>query len=201
MKTQTMNAFTETPLRILEDLRHQWGWFLALGIALIILGTVAIIHSVTATITSVLLLGFLLLVGGLIQVFHAAWAPKWKGFLLQLLAGVLQSVVGLLMIAHPGLGALSLTLMLASLFMALGFYRILTAVLVKPPRAGWMVFGGILNIVLGALIWWQWPISALWIIGTFIGVDLIISGWTAFAFAVSIHKLPEQQNYPQMRTS
>jgi len=169
----------------LEEIRRKWGWFLVLGIALIALGTVALTVPYLATLASVMLFGWLLVIGGVFEAVAAFSAPKWIGALLHLLSGILGVVVGTLTITHPAAGAGALTLLLAAFFFISGFVRIGAAVMLRFPAWGWAVFGGIVTALLGALIWAEWPSSAVWVIGTFVAIDLLLRGWTwvMFAFA------------------
>jgi uncharacterized membrane protein HdeD (DUF308 family) len=160
-----------------------------LGVALIVLGTVAIIAAVATTLISVMVFGWLLLIGGIIQSVHAFWVRPWSGLLLQLLIGVLNIVVGLLIVANPGASALALTLLMAAFFVVGGIFRIVTAAEEHFPGRGWALFSGLINILLGILIWAQWPASAFWVIGLFIGIDLIFTGWWFIALAAMAKRL------------
>src|SRR5258707_15621660 len=111
-----------------DEVKRNTGWFVALGVALIVLGTIAILTAVLTTLVSVMVFGWLLLIGGIIQSVHAFWVRPWSGLLLQLLIGVLNIVVGLLIVANPGAGALGLTLLMAAFFIVGGLFRIITAV-------------------------------------------------------------------------
>lgn len=162
----------------LETLRRNWGWFFLLGIVLIILGILAIGASTVTTIVSVLFLGCLLLIGGILQIIYAFWARKWSGFFLSLLVGILYTVLGFSFIRNPEMGALTLTLLLAAIFIVSGIFRIVYSIMLRFDHWGWVLFSGIISLILGCLIWSEWPISGLWVIGLFIGIDLLIYGWT-----------------------
>src|SRR5262249_53788819 len=101
----------------LDEVRRNWGWFLVLGIALIVLGIFALGYALLFTELAVLVFGFLLLVSGVLQAVQAVWARRWSGFFLHLLAGILDVVVGLLIVSHPTATALVLTLLLAAFFL------------------------------------------------------------------------------------
>lgn len=164
--------------RSLENLRRNWGWFLLLGIALIALGIAAIYASTATTLVTVWFLGALLLASGIINIIYAFWAHKWSGFFLSLLVGIIYALLGLAFLNNPMIGALTLTLLLAAFFVVSGLFRIIYAVALRFEHWGWVVLSGIIALVLGALIYSQWPISGLWVIGLFIGIDLIFYGWT-----------------------
>ena len=173
----------------LGELRSKWGWFLALGIALLALGAVALIVPWLTTLTSVVLFGWLLVFGGLAEVFTVFWVKGWRGILLQLLGGILSTVVGALIVAHPGAGVLTLTLLLATLFLAGGLFRVGAAVVLRFPSWGWAVAGGIVTALLGVIVWSTWPISALWVIGVFVAIELIFRGWAWVMFAVAAREI------------
>ena len=173
----------------LGELRSKWGWFLALGIGLLALGAVALIVPWLTTLTSVLLFGWLLVLGGLLEVFTVFWVKGWRGILLQLLGGILSTVVGALIVAHPDAGALGLTLLLATLFLAGGLFRVGAAVVLRFPYWGWAVAGGIVTALMGVAIWMMWPFSALWVIGVFVAIELIFRGWAWVMFAFAARKI------------
>ena len=180
-----------------EELRPKWGWFLVLGFALLALGTVALAVPWLTTLTSVLLYGWLLVFGGVFEVVAAFWTKQWRGIFLHLLGGILSAVVGALIVAHPDAGALGLTLLLATLFLVGGLFRVGAAVALRFPNWGWSAAGGIVTAGLGVFVWSSWPISALWVIGTFVAIELICRGWawTMFAFAARQISKPAEPQY------
>lgn len=162
----------------LEEFRQNSGRFLALGILMIILGMVALGCTVTTTLFSIMLLGWVLIITGVVEAGGAFWERKWGGFFLHLVVGILYAVVGFMLVANPKAAAVSLTLILAVFFIVSGIFRIFTALSMQFPHWGWLLFNGIVTLILGVLIWRQWPVSGLWIIGLFIAIELILSGWT-----------------------
>lgn len=160
-----------------ENVRKHFGWFIALGIALLLLGVIGLVDVVTTTLFSVIFFGWLLLIGGIVQIFHAFRVRSWSGLLLQLLLGILNIVVGLLIIANPASSALALTLLLAYFFIIVGVIRIVMASPEHIPGRGWAIFSGIIDILLGILIRVHWPSSAFWVIGLFIAIELLLSGF------------------------
>lgn len=169
-----------------EGLRRNWIWFLILGIILIVLGIAAIGHTVYTTVASIVFLGILLLISGILQTVYSFWARKWTGFFLSLLAGVLYVVVGSLFIAKPLSGALGLTLLLGSFYVVGGSFRIIGSIMTRFDYWGWSLFSGVITLLLGILILAGWPETGLWIIGLFIGIDLIIFGWVWVVLALAV---------------
>lgn len=161
----------------LRQVHEHWGSFLALGIVLVILGTLAIIGANIATLTTILFFGALLTVGGIVQIIYAFWGRKGDGFAQNLLAGIFYTVVGILMLTHPAVTAVAITLLLAAFFTVNGIFKILVSLSAPVAQWGWLLFSGIISLALGILIWAEWPLSGLWIIGLFIGIDLLFVGW------------------------
>jgi uncharacterized membrane protein HdeD (DUF308 family) len=179
----------------LEEIRNSWGWFLALGILLMILGAVCIVGDVTATFTTVLVFGWLLLISGIVALVHAFRTMTWSGFFLSMLSALFRGFTGYLLIRYPLAGAASLTLLLASFFIVGGVFRAIGAGMIKFPRWGWSVISGLVSSVLGVMLLTQLPVSSIWFIGFAIGVDLIVDGASLIGFATAINTLPRPKAY------
>jgi uncharacterized membrane protein HdeD (DUF308 family) len=164
------------------------GWFLALGVVQIVVGMLAVSFAVSATLVSVVLLGILLLIAAGAQLGAAFWAWDWRGFSLFFLVGLLYAVAGFLVVQHPVAAAEALTLLLAAALLVGGVFRIVVAVAERFPAWGWIVGNGILSVVLGLFIWQQWPWTGLWVLGMFIGIDLIMNGSIWLIVAVIVRK-------------
>ena len=174
----------------LQTLRGNWGWFLALGIVLIVLGILALGAPLVMTLTTVMLFGVLLVVGGGAEIVSSFWASKWSGFFLHVLSGVLHLVVGIIMVDRPGLSAAGFTLVLAVFLLVGGLIRIIVSVVHRFPQWGWVLLNGIVTLLLGILIWRGWPEASLWVIGTFVGLDLLFNGWSWVMLALAARKIP-----------
>jgi uncharacterized membrane protein HdeD (DUF308 family) len=169
-----------------EELERNWKWFLGLGIFSILLGVIALGAVTMTTFAFMFFLGFLLLANGIVQAIQAFKAHAGKEFFLHLLAGVLYAVVGLLIVAHPAAGAASLTLLLASFFMVGGAFRIIGAIALQFRNWGWVVLNGIVTLLMGIFVWAEWPVSGIWVIGLFVGIEMIINGWSWVMFALAV---------------
>lgn len=181
------NEFAENPfIAGLEEIRSSWGWSLALGILLMIIGAACIVSDVTATFTTVLVFGWLLLISGVFALVHAFRTRNWSGFFLYLLSALFRGFTGYLLIRYPLAGAASLTLLLAAFFVVGGIFRAVGAGMMKFPRWGWAVFSGIVSLVLGIMLLAQ-PLASIWFIGFAIGVDLFFDGASLIGFATAIH--------------
>jgi uncharacterized membrane protein HdeD (DUF308 family) len=172
-----------------HNLRSKRSWFLWEGIALVALGLIAMSASVFTTIVSMGFLGWLLLIGGIIHSVRAFSTPKWSGFMVTLLAGILYAVAGVLIIRSPMATAIMLTFLIAPLLMVGGIVRALAAATIRFPQWGWSTFSGVMGLVLGVLIWNQWPTSGLWLIGTLIGIEMFFSGVSMMALSMAL-KVP-----------
>jgi uncharacterized membrane protein HdeD (DUF308 family) len=176
---------------VAETLHHlplQSGWLLALGIVLVVVGTFAVIVSFAATLATVLLFGWLLLFTGAMEVGYSFHQAKWTGILLHVVNGALSLVAGFLLVANPAAGALILTLLMAMFFMIGGIFRIVTTLVMKLPHRGWLLLSGIVTLLLGIIIWRQLPGAAVWVIGTFVGVDLLFIGWSWVMLALAVRR-------------
>lgn len=162
----------------LEEIRHRWGWFLAFGILLIAVGVLALTFVPIATLGTVIFLGWLMFFGGILEGAFAFYARRWSGALLHILASILGIVFGLMVVSHPVAGALGWTLLFASYFTVIGIFRAIAAIHLKYKGWGWAVFDGIVTLVLGILLWLDWPASAIWFMGLAIGISMILRGWT-----------------------
>lgn len=161
-----------------SQIQKNWGWFLALGSLLVILGLIVISSSYYATVFSVILLGVLLVMAGVVQVVEAFMAHKWSGLLLSLLIGILYLVTGFLCITKPAQAAIALTFWIAAFCFIAGLFRMLASVAIRFPNWGWVFFNGLVTFILGLMIYSEWPISGLWVIGLFLGIDLLLTGWS-----------------------
>ena len=163
-----------------------WGWFLVLGILLVVLGSAAIAFPLIPAVAIEILFGWLLIIGGVAQVVHAFQLRQWKGFLLTLLAGLLYLVVGILMLVYPLRGVVTLTLLLAIFFIIEGIFKIVISSQLKAmSNWGWILCNGVIALILGGLIWAQWPSSAFWVIGLLFGINLIFGGWAMIMLSVA----------------
>jgi uncharacterized membrane protein HdeD (DUF308 family) len=190
-----MSAGFERPL--IAELRHglnalrgNWLWFVVLGGALVALGIIALGSVVIASLAAAVVIGALLLVAGAGEVIGAFWCRGWSGFFLELLSGVLSIVVGLLFLRAPLNALAALTLLVACFLMVGGVFKIVTAVSYRFAAWGWSLASGIIDVVLGVMIWQEWPASALWVIGLFVGINLLFRGINWIAIGLALRALP-----------
>jgi len=175
----------------LDEVRGSWGWFLALGILLVALGVACIVYNVTATFTTVLVFGWLLLISGVFALIQAFTVGTWGGFFMFLLSALLRGFTGYLLVRYPVSGAEGLTMVLGMFFIVGGLFRAIGSGMAQFPSWGWAVFSGVVSVVLGIMVLWQMPVVGLWFIGFAVGVDLIVDGVAVSGFASAIHHLPK----------
>jgi uncharacterized membrane protein HdeD (DUF308 family) len=172
-----------------------WHWLLGTGAVMMILGLAAIFLPFVATLAVEILLGIVLVAAGITQVVHAFKARHAKGFAFRLLGAALYGLVGVLFLAFPLHGVLTLTALLAILFMAAGTFKIALSLHVRPvPSWGWLMVSGLVAIVLGGLIWMGLPGTATWAIGLLVGIELLFTGWSMIVFGLSVRKDYETRN-------
>jgi uncharacterized membrane protein HdeD (DUF308 family) len=177
-----------------NKIHDSWGWFIALGIALIVLGGVCILGDITATLITVLAFGWLLIAGAIVALIQAFQVRTWSGFFLFLLTALLRGFTGYLLVRYPLLGEYGLTLLLASLFIVGGVFRAIGASSLKFPHWGWAVFSGIVSVVLGVMLLTQLPAASLWFIGLAIGVDFIFDGGWFIALGTALRGVPSNRS-------
>ncbi|MGA7635215.1 MAG: DUF308 domain-containing protein [Terriglobales bacterium] len=181
---------TNASLLEIGGVQHKWGWLLVLGISMVVLGTIALFITPAATIGTVLVLGWLLVVSGVVETIQSFRMRRWGGIFLHLIGGVLGVLVGLLVVTHPVAGALAWTLLFAAFFTIIGIFRLVAAVRLKFPNWGWAAFDGAVTLLLGVLLWIDWPGSGLWFLGFAVGVSLLLRGWAYVMFAIAVRTLP-----------
>jgi uncharacterized membrane protein HdeD (DUF308 family) len=169
--------------------RPNWGRVLALGIVQIVVGTLAVLMAFTATFATVIAIGVLALFGAGGQLASVFASRHWQGVLLHLLVAVLYAAFGLITIARPELAATTLTLLLAVMLIVGGLFRVFVAAGARFHDWGWAAIGGAISVLLGVLIWQGWPGTGLWVLGLFVGIDLIFIGWTWVAVGLTLRRL------------
>jgi uncharacterized membrane protein HdeD (DUF308 family) len=172
--------------RALAGFHEHRGWFIATGIALVVLGVLGIALPSIFTVAVDSLIGALLLVGGVVHGAHAFQVRRWTGALPRLLVAALYLIAGIIILVRPLTGALALTLTLSAFLLAIGVSRILLARDLRPLTGwGWTLASGILSVLLGGLLLFGWPMTALWAIGLYVGVDLLVAGWSMLGLALA----------------
>lgn len=182
------------PIPPFGDLEKNWGWLLAFGLFSIVLGTIGLGMTFVLTELAIVFFAALLIVGGVFQLLDALKCNGWKSTAWHVLIALLYVAAGVYMTLHPTLAAVSLTLLLGAMFIAVGLLRAIMAFQVK-PAAGWYwpLISGIVSLILGGLILAEWPQSGLFIIGLFIAIELIFNGWSYLFIALAARAAGKQR--------
>jgi uncharacterized membrane protein HdeD (DUF308 family) len=189
-----MSELPQTPIG--RALRHEiaaihsnWLWFVILGIALIVLGTIALGAPVVASLATTLVLGSLFLVSGLFEVVGAFWSRHWSGTLIVLLSGILTAVLGFVLLSNPRGGTSGLTVLIASFLFVSGIFKVVAALSYRVGAWIWLVFSGAIDVLLALLIWRTLPSSGLVLVGVLVGFNLIVRGVTWIMIGLSVRRL------------
>jgi uncharacterized membrane protein HdeD (DUF308 family) len=184
-------------IALLGDLHKNWGWLMAGGILLIILGVVGMSMSFTMTLATMLYFGILAIAAAVVMLIDTFKAEGWKSKVWNLLISVLYGIAGVVMIFNPAGSAIWFTLFMVGFLFTVGVMRIIAGFQMRGISGWWWtVLAGISAIILSLMIFVKWPVSGLWAIGLFVSVDLLMQGisWFSLAWAakdVNPQLLPE----------
>ena len=172
----------------------KWGWFVALGLVLILAGVFALGDVVAVTLVSVIFIGAMLLVGGIFQIVQALMTKQWSGFLLNLFVGLLYVIGGFLIMQEPVHGSIIITLLLLAAILVGGITRIMIALRHRELTGWWlMLLGGIISVILAIMLYASLPWSGLWVLGTLIAIELLIHGFTWLQVGLSLRRLAHSE--------
>jgi len=175
----------------LEPLRAKSGWIVALGVVYVVAGFVALGSVVMATVATVFVVGIMMLIAGVAEVINAFQVKTWGKFLFWLVLGALYIVAGLVTFENPLLAATVLTLLLGFSLVVSGIMRILLAIsMMEGTPWIWVVLSGTITFLIGLIILAHWPVSSLYILGLFLGIDLVIAGagWIGVGLGLRRHR-------------
>jgi len=185
--TTASDVHTPQTASALEPLRAKSGWIIALGVIYVIVGFVALGSVVMATAASVLVVGIMMVIAGVAEVINAFQIKTWGKFLLWLILGALYILAGVVTFENPLLAALILTLMLGAALVVSGIMRIILAFGMKEGTPWiWVVLSGAVTLLLGFMILTRWPVSSLYVLGLFLGIDLVIAGASWIGIGVGL---------------
>jgi len=160
-----------------ETVRRHSLWYLIQGGVMVLAGVLALVYPIASSFAAVLLLGWLLIISGVVQGISLFDVRKVPHFWLQLVSVVLSVIVGVLLIRHRGQGLLVLTLLLLVYFMIEGISKVIFALTIRPfPNWGWVLASGIIGILLALYLLASLPVTAIWLLGVLLGIQLICEG-------------------------
>jgi uncharacterized membrane protein HdeD (DUF308 family) len=177
-------------MRRIEDVGEHSGWFIALGVAYIISGIVALIMPFLASVAVALVIGWVFLFVGIVTLIQAWRVASWGGVIWQVIVGLIILAGGVAAVIDPIAAAVGLALLVGIMFLAKGIAQIALGFNLRPSAAwGWIVAAGILAVLVGLIVIFNWPFSGTWVLGTFAGISLIFSGWSYIMMAMAARRI------------
>jgi uncharacterized membrane protein HdeD (DUF308 family) len=171
-------------------LASKWGWFVTLGVVMIVMGIFALGDVVAVTLASAVFIGAFMLVGGVFQIIHSFANKEWSGFLFSLLCGAFYILGGILIMMEPVQGSLVITLFLVAAMAVGGVLRIMMALRHREMAYWWLLLlGGIISIVLAIMLYMSLPWSGLWLLGTLIAIELLMQGASWLRMGLSLRHM------------
>jgi len=174
----------------LQAIQGKWIWLVVLGIALVVLGTIMLAFPVITTLATVTALGALILLGGIMEIVGACWCHRFSGFFLALLSGILGVVVGLMLLGNPIQGGATLTILLASFLFVGGIFKSVAAITHRFGGWGGLLLSGVIDVILGVLIWQELPVAGLTVIGLLVGISIIFRGVSWLMLGFMLKRVP-----------
>ena len=187
--TETYTDVSET---LFGEMKKNWGWMLAGGIIMLILGFIGLGMTFALTMISVLYFGILMLIGSGVQIADAFRCKGWKSVVWHVLIALVYLGAGIMIISDPVMASQVFTLIIAWSFIAIGILRGIVAFQMRGgPGWIWILIAGIAAILLGVMILAKWPVSGLWVIGMFVAIELIFNGWSYVMIALAAKSASE----------
>lgn len=157
-------------------LKSGFGWLAALGVILVVAGLIGLVYTGFATLTTMVLFGWLLLIGGVVSLLHAVQARHSNFFWLAVIVAALNIAAGVVVLRTPEAAAEALTMFAALLFLTGGVFRLVGSLVVRGPQFGVTLLQGVLGLLLGILVLITWPSSSQYVIGAFLSLTLLFDG-------------------------
>jgi uncharacterized membrane protein HdeD (DUF308 family) len=177
------------PPPALAPLRAKWGWIVALGVVYVVAGVIALGSVISATVATVFVVGIMMIIAGVAEVINAFQIKTWGRFLFWLALGILYIIAGFVAFENPLLTAAWLTLILGAALCASGIVRIFLSFNMQHGSPWiWVVVSGVITLLLGLIILAHWPVSSLWTLGIFLGVDLVFAGASWIGIGIGLRQ-------------
>ena len=187
MATSNATQGLHSPGRLVKKATN---WFIAIAVLFILLGLFAIAEPWTAGLGVTLLVGWLLVIGAVAHFFAAFKGGGARHVILQVVVGLVYLIGGLYFLTHTIMGVSTLTLLLSGVIVAEGVLEVVAYFRLRSLHgASWLLINGIVTLVLGGLIWFHWPSSSVWAIGTLVGVNLLMTGISRLMLGLAARKL------------
>jgi uncharacterized membrane protein HdeD (DUF308 family) len=162
-------------------------WSIVLSILMIVAGILAIGAPVVAGVTVTLIVAWMLVFSG---VLHLIFAFRGGSVVWEILLGIVYGAIGFYMLAHPAAGLASLTLAIALYLLIEGVLELALSFQIRPaPGSGWLLFDGVVTLILAVMIWTTWPSSTAWVVGTLVGISMFFSGITRLMLSMAVRRI------------
>jgi len=153
------------------------GWSIALSVLMILAGVVAITSPLAAGLAVNIIVAWLLVFSGAVHLVFAWYRPSTGGLIWEVLVAILYGFIGVYLLMHPVTGLESLTLALAIYLLIEAILEFVLGLTLRPlPGSGWLIFDGLITLILAVMIWRTWPSSSAWVIGLLVGISMLFSG-------------------------
>ena len=196
MENKEEKTAAEVVVVDLEELPRKWGWLLALGILMLVTGSIGLVQSVAMTLVTVLFFGAIIIVNGTFALVQTIMdrEEKWRGKMVHVLLGVLYIGAGVLIMINPVAASAALTLFLGGIFLAMGIIRIVYGLRLRKLGWKWVmpIVIGVVDILFAIILSMSWPISGLWVIGIMVSIELLMYGWMLTFTALAVRKMAKQ---------
>ena len=185
-----LDQTVSTPM--LDGIRENASLTVTVGIILLVIGTFALISPFVAGLTISIMVGVLLAIGGVSECVLAFKTGVLGRGLLMFILGSLMTLTGLYMVVQPAAGLISLTLILVIYLVVTGVFELIIALQVRPEAGwGWLMFNAAVTMLLGVMLWRQFPLSGVWAIGVLFGIKMIFSGWALVFLGRSVKRVAD----------
>ena len=175
---------------IVGGIRRATGWSIALAVLMIIAGIIAMIEPGLAGVVITYVIGWTAIFNGFAQIIFAFRTHGGWHVALEVILGIIYIIAGIFILIHPLGGLLALTLFLACFLLVYGIFALVLAFQMRPHRGwGWVLFDGIITILLGILIWAHWPFNSEWVVGTLFGISIFVSGITRLMVSLAVRRV------------
>lgn len=172
-----------------SELQSHWKSIMVEGVLFTLLGAIALIIPGLFSLTFELVVGWLFLIGGSIQLYRAIQSNGAPGFWMFVISALLSMIFGIMMVFNPLAGLVALTLLIAIFFLLEGIVKIIYAIQIQAFASwGWVLLSGFCSILIAMMVFSGWPISTSWFIGTLIGVYLVMNGVSLMMISWKAHK-------------
>ena len=178
---------------VLDGIKRASGWSIVLAILMIIAGIIAMFAPWEAGLVITLVVGWSAIFNGCAQIVFGFRTHGGWHIALEVILGIIYIIAGIFLLMHPVGGLLALTLFLASFLLVYGIFALVLAFRMRPYRGwGWVLFDGIITILLGILIWAHWPFNSGWVVGTLFGISIFVSGITRLMVSLALRGVAKQ---------